>query len=344
MSDDLKAFAQAQNERADNVFTMESGFIEDFTKSVHQSESGEDVEDVGIIEDVQPIEEEGTAPEPQQDDLWGDYDLNRLPKDWVPDNDNKSNPEWYQKKYVDLLKTLTDDKTTMTFAQKHLEALGIENAEEFIEHYKGFKNNAEEYIKLHLPQYAEQYGVGAILTEEQMLSKVGEKMTELYGENYMAMYSKDEVSNPSSLSAKMERTVNETLAALKQQNQEAQDKYNQKIKEINQVPEITDDYRKEAYKDALESGFTLEEAKAIEEKIIKEKWHPTMKDLLIAQNFTKFEKAAYEKGLRDGRSGVKSKEYSALRTIDKSKEKEEETKPKASDKSHVSIYDFYSTF
>jgi len=66
--------------------------------------------------------------------------------------------------------------------------------------------------------------------------------------------------------------------------------------------------------------------------------------LLIAQNFTKFEKAAYEKGLRDGRSGVKSKEYSALRTIDKSKEKEEETKPKASDKSHVSIYDFYSTF
>ena len=68
-----------------------------------------------------------------------------------------------------------------------------------------------------------------------------------------------------------------------------------------------------------------------------------MKDLLIAQNFSKFEQAAYEKGLRDGKSGVKSKEYSALRKIEEAP-KETEKKPTSGSKSASSIYDFYSTF
>lgn len=233
-----------------------------------------------------------------------------------PPEDKLNDHSWYAERYAEIGKQLSSDEFLDSFIKNLAKEKGIDDVEDFVTHYRGLKNNPSEYIKIHFADEAAKAGISPVLNEQQIVQTVHQKMIEEYGEDYASRYIDKEAMNPTSLSAKMLAKQQMFLNEIAAKNEQAKQQYETRLKELTQPQkafEPTDEMRKESYKPALEAGYTMEEAIAIEKEIANGTWFPTMKDLLTIKNIDKFAQSHYEKGLADAKKGIRSQEWQAIK-------------------------------
>ncbi len=265
----------------------------------------------------QTIEQQEETPVPTGFDP-SKVEWEKYPESFRPPTDKVSDPNWYMERYNDTVKQLTSDEFLDSFIQNLAKEKGIEDVNDFVTHYKGLKSNPSEYIKLHFADEAIKAGIEPVLSEEQMVQRTHQRMVEEYGEDYASRYIDKEAMNPASLSAKMLAKQQLFLAEIANANLQTKEKYEQRLKELSVPPkqfEMTDELRKEHYASAIEAGYTMDEAIALEKEMNSRSWLPDMKGLLTLKNIDKFAEVQYKKGLEDGRKGVKQAEYKAVNDI-----------------------------
>lgn len=245
---------------------------------------------------------------------------NSRPTMFRPPEDKMNDLTWYAERYSELSQQLSSEEFLDSFVKNLAKERGIEDVEDFITHYKGIKNNPTEYIRTHFPDEAAKAGISPVMDEQTLAMRTHEQMVQEYGEDYQSRFIQSEALNPNSFSAKMLAKQNIIYSELATKNQQAKEAYNARLKELSQPQkpfEPTDEQRKEYFKPALEAGYTWEEALALEKEIANGNWRPTMKDLLTIRNIDSFAKSQYDKGVEDGRKGIRSQEWQAVKSSEK---------------------------
>lgn len=316
--DDLKEFFQEQNTITENeiqgISHLMSNDHYDFDNSTDPvAQEGETVPAV-----QEPIVQESVA----DSNPWGDLDWRTLPEALRPEESRINDPQYYMEQYVNTVKKLSSDDFQRELGQTYIKQLGIENAEEFIKHFKGFQSDPETYVKLHMPEIASKIGISPVLSDEQIAAKIRADMEEIYGKDYDAMYNEKDVINPMTMSAKMKRTLDGLHDQYYKAQHQAKTAYEERLAALSDSKpfEVTDQMRQERMAELKTLG--VDEADAISfmkeiEKDIEEKKdiRYTFQDLYIIRNFDKLQKKIYEQGQIDAKKNIRNSEFSILKSV-----------------------------
>lgn len=314
--DELRDFFQEQNALAEKEARSIDHLISD--DHIEYEEQGD------INTDVAPVADTATTNTPTQEvsNPWGDLDWRTLPEALRPSEDRINDPLYYMQQYVDTVKKLSSNDFQRELGETYIKQLGIENAEEFIQHFKGFKTDPLTYVKLHMPEMATELGISPVLNDDQIAAKIKADMEEIYGKDYQTMFNEKDIMDPASISSKMKRTMDNLNNQYYTSQQQAKKAYEERLAALsNDKPfEVTDQMRQDRMAELKTLGVDETEAlafmKDIEKDIAEKKdVRYTFQDLYIIRNFDKLQKKIYEQGQADAKKNIRNTEFSILKSV-----------------------------
>ncbi len=165
---------------------------------------------------------------PSNSDYWNQLS-DVVPQGWRPEKQFASSEEalqFYTEKYNGLWQHLNSDEFASELERNYGDALASreQEVESFKEMLNGFKSDPLTFIASHLPEYAEQLGIGAVHDEQEMDELIEDMITDEFGDNWRDVYNPSDLIKPSSISARIARFSQKASEGLQMHNQQVERK------------------------------------------------------------------------------------------------------------------------
>lgn len=152
-----------------------------------------------------------------------------VPQGWRPEKEFASSEEalqFYAEKYNGLWQHLNSEEFASELERNYGDALASreQEIESFKEMLNGFKSDPLTFIASHLPEYAEELGIGAVHDEQEIDELIEDMITDEFGDNWRDVYSPSDLIKPSSISARIARFSQKASETLQMHNQQVERK------------------------------------------------------------------------------------------------------------------------
>lgn len=293
--------------------TYPGGMPESTTENYsNQSNPDDFVEESGTPpSEVNPVEEnpgvEQTASPPYTPPEW-------IPVQFRPENDD------YRGAYQKLVDFINSDEFSNSYlANLEKDVFPSESTmKEDYEKLRAFHNDPVGYVRAYMPELAEQTGIPANYTEEEMENILEKRMAETFGEDWRLLYDPAERLKFGSHSFKIDREYQKTMHDIEQQNIESENRRKEYIQQLSQKKKtensplpLTEEnisrILEEEYKNFESAGIPREEYNQWIAAIRngQEEVKPlSYYDIWKLKNFDKLIEKAKEEGTREGQRKV----------------------------------------
>lgn len=280
-----------------------------------------------VIDEVQdqPIDvAEPTVPDAQPKETFALPEY--LSDEWKPKQfeDAGQEVEWYRENYAKVINMFQNDEfLEQVSSSLKKEALGdMEDFEQFIDHYRGFKSNPKEYIRQYFPDKMAELGIEPVWTDDEMSDILEKQLEEEFGEDYYVKYNIQDTIKPKSFSARVlnrSRQLQDELERKNEANRAMVSNYQKTIKPpdgtstppANEIDEqeLLENQYKEHFSSWNKNDFSI-----LVNEIKNKTWN--LSDFEKVVNFNRYLEQAKEEGRKQALNEIKGNGRTVKPTVE----------------------------